>query len=132
MAARKAEPGFTYEAIARAALNRDDVLTVPRLIRSFRKREMVLVGARGLSKRDMAALKDLWRGLVRVRLQEAPILNDASYDDAVALVDAVLDEVATLRRLIEGLKRCAGESRENVADAWLRRQLEGLGERGGH
>ncbi len=40
MAARKAEPGFTYEEIARAALERDDVVTVPRLIRSFRKREI--------------------------------------------------------------------------------------------
>ena len=78
---------------------------------------MVLAGARGLSKRDMATLKDLWRGLVCNRLRKAPIPKDASYDDVVALVDAVLDEVATLRRLIEGLKRCAGESRENVADA---------------
>jgi len=66
MATRKAEPGFTYEAIARAALEarrrRDGTATD----QIFQEARDVLAGARGLSKRDMATLKDLWRGLVAI------------------------------------------------------------------
>jgi len=124
-AARKAEQ-FSYEAIARALLKRDGTHTVPGLIRFFRKGEAALAHARGLSAGEMAAVKDVWLALVRLRLQAAPIPPGATYRDVIALFDAVLDEVATGRRIIAGLERCASKAGESVADAWLRRELEGL------
>ncbi len=100
---------------------------IPELIRAFRDRKPLLADNRGLTKRQLNEMKRAWTTLVRARLQNLRIPDHASYRDVVAVFDAILAEVATGREIIMGIERVTSGAQDSEAEAWLRRQLEGLG-----